>query len=346
MNRSLIIILIIFFSINIYGTQKLKTIDYSKLKCKYKKGLLCYKNGDKKPFTGKVIKTVNKKKKSETNYKNGKKDGKEIRWNNKGKKSVERYFKNGKKDGKEIKWYIYGQKRLELSFKNGKKDGKSTGWYINKKKKYEGTFKDGQPYGKWIYWDKYGEKISEINHKKKKREDEQVILWHKNGIKKSETNYKNGKKDGKWIYWNIDGKKISEKNYKNGKKDGKFIKWYPNGQKKEELSFKNGKKDEEDKYWDENLKRLRADDLRRLDKNQVLNIIKRTYPKVRVCAENFNISGRIPVKFKINPNGKVSDIEISSNAEDAQECIYSQIKEMHFPRFSGKAISMTFPFKL
>jgi len=83
-----------------------------------------------------------------------------------------------------------------------------------------------------------------------------------------------------------------------------------------------------------------------LKKSQVFGVLKKTIPKVRACGKKVGISGKVPVKFKINGTGSVSNIKVSTAAGGAKNCIYSKVRGMRFPKFSGKAIPVTFPFKL
>ena len=83
------------------------------------------------------------KKKSETTYKDGKKDGLFLQWYENGKKQEEGTFKDGQPDGLLTLWYENGQKKQEGTYKKGKKEGLFTFWYENGQKKGQGTFRDG-----------------------------------------------------------------------------------------------------------------------------------------------------------------------------------------------------------
>ena len=64
-----------------------------------------YLSGSDTPYTGKAFALYeNGQKWSETNYKDGKKDGLEVRLNRNGKKSTETNYKDGKQDGLDVVW--------------------------------------------------------------------------------------------------------------------------------------------------------------------------------------------------------------------------------------------------
>ena len=70
------------------------------------------------------------KKRYETFFKNGKKDGHSVSFDDKNKKTGESNWKNGKQDGIEISYNDDGSKNIESNWKNGKKDGVENVWMI------------------------------------------------------------------------------------------------------------------------------------------------------------------------------------------------------------------------
>jgi antitoxin component YwqK of YwqJK toxin-antitoxin module len=98
----------------------------------------------------------------EFEYKNKKKHGKWISWNDsEGYKNKEGVYKNGLKHGNEIWFYKNGRKLAEMGYKNDKLDGKCLGYYDNGKKFIEENYKDGEKHGKYICWDDSGAVLSE-----------------------------------------------------------------------------------------------------------------------------------------------------------------------------------------
>ena len=99
-------------------------------------------------------------------YKDGKEEGKWIRWDEDGTKEYEGEYKDGKKEGKWTWWWEDGNKQREVEYKDGKEEGKCIGWwYISGNKKYEGEYKDGKREGKWIGWWDNGNKMYEREYK-------------------------------------------------------------------------------------------------------------------------------------------------------------------------------------
>ena len=72
-------------------------------------------------------------------------DGLHIsRWGNRNKRS-EGNYKNGKKEGLWTGWYENGQKRTKSNWRNGKREGLSTWWDENGVKEIEKNHKNGIP---------------------------------------------------------------------------------------------------------------------------------------------------------------------------------------------------------
>ena len=76
-----------------------------------------------------------------------------------GNKREEGILKNGKREGKWIRWWGNGNKMYEKEYKDGKPEGKYIEWYGNGNKRFEGEYKNGERVGQWIEWDENGKKI-------------------------------------------------------------------------------------------------------------------------------------------------------------------------------------------
>lgn len=133
----------------------------------------------------------------EQDYWNGKRHGRETRWEN-GRKIYEHHYKNDQFDGVWIYWgendllsavenwregrlhgirtvyYGNGNKQFEENYKEGKLDGKKTIWYENGRKMAEAYFKAGYRYGVWTTWSENGAKQSQFNWTKKYEKGERV----------------------------------------------------------------------------------------------------------------------------------------------------------------------------
>jgi len=98
---------------------------------------ITYLPDEKEPFTGKYEEyySTNGQKKSETNYIDGKKNGRFTSWYENGKKESEENYEEGKQDGLFTNWYESGQKKSETNYKNGNVDGLYSLWYENGPKK-------------------------------------------------------------------------------------------------------------------------------------------------------------------------------------------------------------------
>ena len=146
MNKLLILLFPILISFNSYGSYH----SYSETICvdtdAQEKGGIIYLPSKTKPFTGKnLCKYENGQKKSEGNFKDGKKDGKRTSWNENGQIEVEENFKDGKLiDETAYLYHENGQKHYEINFKDSKFDGKSTMWHENGQKEAEAMYKDGE----------------------------------------------------------------------------------------------------------------------------------------------------------------------------------------------------------
>ena len=84
-------------------------------------------------------------------------DGLHIsRWGNRNKRS-EGNYKNGKKEGLWTVWYENGLIKYEMTYKDGKPNGRCTN-FNNGQKNEEGNLKNGLKEGLWTEWDICGRK--------------------------------------------------------------------------------------------------------------------------------------------------------------------------------------------
>ena len=139
--------------------EDVKTVDSAQTE---ERNDLLYLINSETPFTGIVVgKYQNGQKEWESNYKNGKEDGKATNWYESGQKEIEGAHKNGKAEGPHTQWHDNGQKEAEGAYKDGKLEGKWTLWYPNGKKEAEETYKNGKPDGPYIDWYDNGQKRRE-----------------------------------------------------------------------------------------------------------------------------------------------------------------------------------------
>ena len=134
------------------------------------------------PFTGKSYALhPNGQKYFEVNYKDGKKNGLFVSWDENGKKSSERNLKDGKKEGLEVFWHENGQKSIEGNYKDGKEDGLMVEWYKNGQKSIEYNYEDGKPVGLCVDWHENGQKKWEANCKEGKPVKGSEKFWNSKG---------------------------------------------------------------------------------------------------------------------------------------------------------------------
>lgn len=86
------------------------------------RGGLQYRISSTRPYTGKAIgRFYNGQIRSETNYKNGKKDGKCTTWYENGRLRLDSSYKKGKRDGQWIKRNANGQIQFQRYYREGRK---------------------------------------------------------------------------------------------------------------------------------------------------------------------------------------------------------------------------------
>ena len=149
----------------------------------------------------------------ETEYKNGKKDGRYAWYDVYGKVGSEINYKNGKMDGLYIYWDENGNQKKEQYFKDDKEHGSYISWYENGQKEIDANYKDGELDGSYISWYENGKKKLEQNYKSGTL-DGVSTWWHENGNKQCEINYINGERDGILTGWNEFGHRVNKKHYK------------------------------------------------------------------------------------------------------------------------------------
>ena len=105
----------------------------------------------------------NGKLRSETHYKDGKKEGLHTVWYKTGEKWYVYHYKNGRPEGLATVWYKNGEKKEEVHFKNGKQEGLGTSWYETGRKKFIKHYKNGKENGLRKEWNEDGTLTSEGN---------------------------------------------------------------------------------------------------------------------------------------------------------------------------------------
>ena len=150
---------------------------------------LYYLPNQNMPFTGKAV----------------------AKWPN-GQKKTEINYKDGKRDGLKAHWYESGQKLSEISYKAGKHDGPLTVWYENGKLRRKGNHMDGKMVGIWTHWYENNQQRDEMFYISGLMES--AIVWRPDGEKCSFTDVKAG--NGIMVKYTDSGTEWLRLTYKNG----------------------------------------------------------------------------------------------------------------------------------
>ncbi len=135
-----------------------------------------------------------------------------IYWQD-GQKKTEINYKNGKRNGPKSHWYKNGQKLSEINYKSGKHHGSLVAWNENGQLRRKGNHVDGRMDGIWSNWYKNGMKSNELTYLNGLMGSS--IVWTPKGEKCSMTNVKDG--NGVMVKYTEDGWPWLRITYKHGK---------------------------------------------------------------------------------------------------------------------------------
>lgn len=103
---------------------------------------------------------------SSENYDNGILDGESSTYYpDSGKPAEIIFYKNGRKNGKLIKYFPEGQLMTESQYLNGEPIGDFIHYHPNGQIQITGKYKNGEQVGEWKYFDENGKKIEEEDFK-------------------------------------------------------------------------------------------------------------------------------------------------------------------------------------
>ncbi len=111
-----------------------------------------------------------------------------------------------------------------------------------KEKHRNRTDEIGRKQGKWMFYNTFGEKISEIDFVNDKKEGIERKFYGYDRVKE-ETEFLAGVKDGQYSKYYFSSQIQFEGAYKDGKKDSKWTRYFEDGSIRQEGSYNNGKKD-------------------------------------------------------------------------------------------------------
>lgn len=87
---------------------------------------------------------------------------------------------------------------------------------------------------------------------------------------------------------------------------------------------------------------------KQLTMNQIRKAMRAIKPRVTACYDKYQIEGTARVKLSIAPAGKPSSVKVKGKffGTDTGNCVAKAVRRARFPKFSGKQMSITFPFVL
>lgn len=111
-----------------------------------------------------------------------------------------------------------------------------------KEKHRNRTDEIGRKQGKWLFFNTFGEKISEIDFVNDQKEGIDRRFYGYDRVRE-ETEYLAGVKEGAYTKYFFSSQVQLEGTYKDGRKDGKWTKYFEDGSIRQEGSYTKGKKD-------------------------------------------------------------------------------------------------------
>ncbi len=179
--------------------------------------------------------------KTESDCKNGVREGKYVEWYPSGEIRMKGYYTNNVPDGK---WTVYSENGVlvdEHTYKEGKPDGIARSWYTNGNVRSEENSMMGERHGIYQTWYINGALRTSGEYYYSKQKGKR-FSWYENGEKCHECTYSNGVKYGMATFWFDNGQREKQGLYLNGKKHGNWQLWNRNGTLKETILYNEGKK--------------------------------------------------------------------------------------------------------
>jgi antitoxin component YwqK of YwqJK toxin-antitoxin module len=155
---------------------------------------------------------------NEEHYKNGKKDGKWLKFYENGNKYWEKNYKNDTEHGPIIFWHKDTQeKKSEVNYVKGELSGDNISFWENGLKKQQGTFVNGKENGTFTYYSPDNKDSSELTYDNGKPMDGVSSEWWKNGQIWVVKTWKDGLCQGETLWWE-NGAMMREDLYEKGEK--------------------------------------------------------------------------------------------------------------------------------
>ncbi|MCH5252219.1 MAG: TIR domain-containing protein [Lachnospiraceae bacterium] len=185
----------------------------------------------------------------EGEWKEGKLEGKGIRYWSESGDRYEGEFKDYKRNGQGI-WYYSNGNRYEGEYKNDKKNGQGIYYWEESGERYEGEWKDGKRDGQGTHYYSDGSRYK--GEFKDGKLNGHGTYYISNGHC-YEGEFKDNKINGQGSYYDSNGFRTYEGEWKDGKKNGQGIWYSPNGDRYEG-EFKDGMRHGEGTWYSGNTK--------------------------------------------------------------------------------------------
>ena len=194
-----------------------------------------------KPFTG-IAESYYKSGQlnSETNYKNGLKDGKSTLYYESG--AIKTVFNNvdDRAEGKGTRYYESGAIEAVINFVDDKVEGKSTFYNESGQLNSETNYKNGLKDGKSTLYYESGA-IKEVSNYVDDKKEGKATLYYESGEIEAVFNYVDDKREGKATLYYESGEIEEVVNYVDGKKEGKATLYYKSGEIEAVVNYVDGK---------------------------------------------------------------------------------------------------------
>tara|TARA_Y100000588_G_scaffold70727_1_gene72548 strand:+ start:169 stop:933 length:765 start_codon:yes stop_codon:yes gene_type:complete len=176
------------------------------------------------PFTGTAVSHhPNDRIHQRTQFRGGRKHGRESFWHPNGRLQFQGTYTNGLLDGSSTHWHDNDQKKREANHRQGAPDGLEHQWYRNGQTMLEATWDQGRLKQAASYRDN-GEKTGVVEQGNGK-----IYSYYPNGDKMTEDTYVNGVREGPALYWHANGRMGRHVNYANGQPHGEGTQWKADG---------------------------------------------------------------------------------------------------------------------
>jgi antitoxin component YwqK of YwqJK toxin-antitoxin module len=136
---------------------------------------------------------------------------------------------DGKKNGRHESWFASGRPREQGAFVDDRPVGHWVQWNQSGHKTREGDYVDGEPDGVWRMWYPDGKPASEIGFRRGVQHG-LYREWHSEGGLSAEGSFVDGQPEGLARMWHQNGQVSWEGTYRDGKLEGRLTEWNASGE--------------------------------------------------------------------------------------------------------------------